>query len=235
MKTIGLIGGMSWESTLLYYQQLNEGIKQHLGGLHSAKIILYSVDFAEIEHYQANGQWDLAAQCLAEAGNRLKLAGADFLVLCTNTMHKVATAIEMETNLPLLHIADATGERIVQYGLKKIGLLGTSFTMEQPFYKDRLTNKFNLDVLTPNLNDRKIIHEIIYNELCLGKINKASKKEYQRVMSSLVQQGAEGIIFGCTEITLLVNEKDTTAKVFDTTAIHAQKAMEIALSIWLSG
>ncbi|MBY6331206.1 amino acid racemase, partial [Providencia rettgeri] len=166
MKTIGLIGGMSWESTLLYYQQLNEGIKQHLGGLHSAKIILYSVDFAEIEHYQANGQWDLAAQCLAEAGNRLKLAGADFLVLCTNTMHKVATAIEMETNLPLLHIADATGERIVQYGLKKIGLLGTSFTMEQPFYKDRLTNKFNLDVLTPNLDDRKIIHEIIYNELC---------------------------------------------------------------------
>ncbi|MDK3006820.1 aspartate/glutamate racemase family protein [Providencia rettgeri] len=235
MKTIGLIGGMSWESTLLYYQQLNEGIKQHLGGLHSAKIILYSVDFAEIEHYQANGQWDLAAQCLAEAGNRLKLAGADFLVLCTNTMHKVATAIEMETNLPLLHIADATGERIVQYGLKKIGLLGTSFTMEQPFYKDRLTNKFNLDVLTPNLNDRKIIHEIIYNELCLGKINQASKKEYQRVMSSLVQQGAEGIIFGCTEITLLVNEKDTTAKVFDTTAIHAQKAVEIALSIWLSG
>ncbi|EKH6499332.1 amino acid racemase, partial [Providencia rettgeri] len=190
-----------------------------------------SVDFAEIEHYQANGQWDLAAQCLAEAGNRLKLAGADFLVLCTNTMHKVATAIEMETNLPLLHIADATGERIVQYGLKKIGLLGTSFTMEQPFYKDRLTNKFNLDVLTPNLNDRKIIHEIIYNELCLGKINQASKKEYQRVMSSLVQQGAEGIIFGCTEITLLVNEKDTTAKVFDTTAIHAQKAVEIALSI----
>ncbi|EJD6537909.1 aspartate/glutamate racemase family protein [Providencia rettgeri] len=231
MKTIGLIGGMSWESTLLYYQQLNEGIKQHLGGLHSAKIILYSVDFAEIEHYQANGQWDLAAQCLAEAGNRLKLAGADFLVLCTNTMHKVATAIEMETNLPLLHIADATGERIVQYGLKKIGLLGTSFTMEQPFYKDRLTNKFNLDVLTPNLNDRKIIHEIIYNELCLGKINQASKKEYQRVMSSLVQQGAEGIIFGCTEITLLVNEKDTTAKVFDTTTIHAQKAVEIALSI----
>ncbi|EMU9001118.1 aspartate/glutamate racemase family protein, partial [Providencia rettgeri] len=219
------------ESTLLYYQQLNEGIKQHLGGLHSAKIILYSVDFAEIEHYQANGQWDLAAQCLAEAGNRLKLAGADFLVLCTNTMHKVATAIEMETNLPLLHIADATGERIVQYGLKKIGLLGTSFTMEQPFYKDRLTNKFNLDVLTPNLDDRKIIHEIIYNELCLGKINQASKKEYQRVMSSLVQQGAEGIIFGCTEITLLVNEKDTTAKVFDTTAIHAQKAVEIALSI----
>ncbi|WP_272670631.1 aspartate/glutamate racemase family protein [Providencia sp. PROV147] len=231
MKTIGLIGGMSWESTLLYYQQLNEGIKQHLGGLHSAKIILYSVDFAEIEHYQANGQWDLAAQCLAEAGNRLKLAGADFLVLCTNTMHKVATAIEMETNLPLLHIADATGERIVQYGLKKIGLLGTSFTMEQPFYKDRLTNKFNLDVLTPNLDERKIIHEIIYNELCLGKINQASKKEYQRVMSSLVQQGAEGIIFGCTEITLLVNEKDTTAKVFDTTAIHAQKAVEIALSI----
>lgn len=231
MKTIGLIGGMSWESTLLYYQQINESIKQKLGGLHSAKIALYSVDFAEIEHYQAKGQWDLAAQCLANAGSRLKLAGADFLVLCTNTMHKVAKEIESEAGLPLLHIADATGERITQAGLKKIGLLGTAFTMEQSFYKDRLINQFELEVLTPNSTDRKIVHDIIYNELCLGNITEPSKKEYQRIMASLVQQGAEGIILGCTEITLLVNANDTTVDVFDTTAIHAEKAVEIALSI----
>ncbi|WP_369311382.1 aspartate/glutamate racemase family protein [Providencia rettgeri] len=231
MKTIGLIGGMSWESTLLYYQQINESVKQHLGGLHSAKIVLYSVDFAEIEQYQAHGQWDLAAHCLADAGKRLKLAGADFLVLCTNTMHKVANEIGSQAQLPLLHIADATGERIVQSGLKRIGLLGTAFTMEQPFYKERLVDQFELEVLTPNSHDRKIIHDIIYNELCLGKINNSSKKEYQRIMASLVQQGAEGIILGCTEITLLVGPDDTTAKVFDTTAIHAEKAVEIALSI----
>ncbi len=231
MKTIGLIGGMSWESTLLYYQQINESIKQKLGGLHSAKIALYSVDFAEIEHYQANGQWDLAAQCLADAGSRLKLAGADFLVLCTNTMHKVASDIESEACLPLLHIADATGERITQAGLKKIGLLGTAFTMAQSFYKDRLINQFELEVLTPNSADRKIVHDIIYNELCLGKVTESSKKEYQRIMASLVQQGAEGIILGCTEITLLVNANDTTVDVFDTTAIHAEKAVEMALSI----
>lgn len=231
MKTIGLIGGMSWESTLLYYQQINESIKQNLGGLHSAKIVLYSVDFAEIEHYQTHGQWDLAAQCLVDAGKRLKLAGADFLVLCTNTMHKVANEIESHAHLPLLHIADATGERIVQEGLKKIGLLGTAFTMEQSFYKDRLANLYGLDVLTPNSEDRKIVHDIIYNELCLGKVLPSSKKEYQRIMSYLVQQGAEGIILGCTEITLLVGLNDTTVKVFDTTAIHAEKAVEIALSI----
>ncbi|QXX84463.1 aspartate/glutamate racemase family protein [Providencia sp. R33] len=231
MKTIGLIGGMSWESTLLYYQQINESIKQNLGGLHSAKISLYSVDFAEIEHYQAHDQWDLAAQCLADAGKRLKLAGADFLVLCTNTMHKVANEIETHAQLPLLHIADATGERIIQAGLKKIGLLGTAFTMEQSFYKDRLVEQYGLDVLIPNSDDRKIIHDIIYNELCLGKIHNSSQKEYQRIMASLVQQGAEGIILGCTEITLLVGSNDTTVKVFDTTAIHAEKAVELALSI----
>lgn len=230
MKTIGLIGGMSWESTLLYYQQLNEGVKQQLGGLHSAKIVLYSVDFAEIEQYQSNGQWDLAAQCLADAGERLKLAGADFLVLCTNTMHKVAPLIESQAGLPLLHIADATGERITQSNIKTIGLLGTAFTMEQPFYKQRLIDKFNLDVLVPSAQDRKIVHDIIYNELCLGKINKESKKEYQRIMASLVEKGAEGIILGCTEITLLVNQYDTTVNIFDTTAIHAQKTIEVALS-----
>lgn len=231
MKTIGLIGGMSWESTLLYYQQINESIKQNLGGLHSAKIALYSVDFAEIEHYQSHDQWDLAAQCLADAGKRLKLAGADFLVLCTNTMHKVANEIETHAQLPLLHIADATGERIIQAGFKKIGLLGTAFTMEQSFYKDRLMEQYGLDVLIPNSDDRKIVHDIIYNELCLGKIQNSSQKEYQRIMASLVQQGAEGIILGCTEITLLVGSNDTTVKIFDTTAIHAEKAVEIALSI----
>ncbi|MEQ5571363.1 aspartate/glutamate racemase family protein [Providencia huaxiensis] len=231
MKTIGLIGGMSWESTLLYYQQLNEGIKQQLGGLHSAKIVLYSVDFAEIEQYQSSGQWDLAARCLADAGDRLKLAGADFLVLCTNTMHKVAPRIESQTGLPLLHIADATGEHIIQSGIKKIGLLGTAFTMEQPFYKQRLIDNFNLNVLIPSEKDRKIVHDIIYNELCLGKINDESRKEYQRIMASLVESGAEGIILGCTEITLLVNQNDTTVEIFDTTAIHAQKAVELALSV----
>lgn len=230
MKTIGLIGGMSWESTLLYYQQVNEGIKKQLGGLHSAKVVIYSVDFAEIEQYQSKGQWDLAAQCLADAGNRLKLAGADFLVLCTNTMHKVAAQIESHTGIPLLHIADATGELIARSGLKKIGLLGTAFTMEQSFYKQRLTDKFDLNVLIPNDQDRKIIHDIIYDELCLGKIKETSKKEYQRIMASLVEQGAEGIILGCTEITLLINQQDTTAKIFDTTAIHAQKAVDLALS-----
>ncbi|MDD9340616.1 MAG: aspartate/glutamate racemase family protein [Providencia heimbachae] len=231
MKTIGLIGGMSWESTQLYYQQINEGIKKYLGGLHSARIILYSVDFAEIEQFQSNDQWDLAAKYLVNAGMSIKLAGADFLVLCTNTMHKVADEIESQTQLPLLHIADATGEKIVNTGFKKVGLLGTAFTMEQPFYKERLSDKFGLTVITPNAEDRKIIHNVIYQELCLGQINENSKKEYKRIMTNLVQQGAEGIILGCTEITLLVGERDTSVHIFDTTAIHAQKAVEIALNI----
>ncbi|MEY0301614.1 aspartate/glutamate racemase family protein [Providencia manganoxydans] len=230
MKTIGLIGGMSWESTLLYYKQLNEGVKQQLGGLHSAKIALYSVDFAEIEHLQAAGQWQLAGQLLAQAGKNIEQAGADFIVLCTNTMHKVAEQIENNTNIPLLHIADATGEHIVAAGIKTIGLLGTAFTMEQSFYKNRLQEKYNLSVLTPSDEDRKIIHDIIYQELCLGKINNHSKKQYQRIMASLVEQGAEGIILGCTEITLLVDQSDTSVPLFDTTALHASKAVDIALN-----
>ncbi|MEQ5125178.1 aspartate/glutamate racemase family protein [Providencia zhijiangensis] len=229
MKTIGLIGGMSWESTQLYYQQINEGIKQKLGGLHSAKIVLYSVDFAEVEYFQSHGQWDLAADHLAKAGMRLQAAGADFLVLCTNTMHKVAPQIEEKSNLPLLHIADTTGEQIIQSGITTIGLLGTAFTMEQAFYKDRLIDKFNLRVVTPNEADRKIVHDIIYNELCLGVISETSRTEYRRIMKSLVEQGAEGIILGCTEITLLVNDDDTSVPVFDTTAIHAQSAVKYAL------
>ena len=229
MKTIGLIGGMSWESTQLYYQQINEGIKQQLGGLHSAKIVLYSVDFAEVEHFQSHGQWDLAGDHLANAGASLKAAGADFLVLCTNTMHKVAPQIEEKSKLPFLHIADATGEKITQSGIKTIGLLGTAFTMEQAFYKDRLTDKFNLRVITPNEADRKIVHDIIYHELCLGIISDTSRTEYQRIMKTLVEHGAEGVILGCTEITLLVNAGDTSVPVFDTTAIHAQCAVEYAL------
>lgn len=229
MKTIGLIGGMSWESTQLYYQQINEGIKQKLGGLHSAKIVLYSVDFAEVEYFQSHGQWDLAADHLVKAGMSLQAAGADFLVLCTNTMHKVAPQIEEKSHLPLLHIADATGEQIVQSGITIIGLLGTAFTMEQAFYKDRLIDKFNLRVVTPNEADRKIVHDIIYNELCLGVISETSRTEYQRIMKSLVEQGAEGIILGCTEITLLVNDNDTSVPIFDTTAIHAQSAVKYAL------
>lgn len=229
MKTIGLIGGMSWESTQLYYQQINEGIKQKLGGLHSAKVVLYSVDFAEVEYFQSHGQWDLAADHLAKAGMRLQAAGADFLVLCTNTMHKVAPQIEEKSNLPLLHIADTTGEQIIQSGITTIGLLGTAFTMEQAFYKDRLIDKFNLRVVTPNEADRKIVHDIIYNELCLGVISETSRTEYRRIMKSLVEQGAEGIILGCTEITLLVNDDDTSVPVFDTTAIHAQSAVKYAL------
>ncbi|EKT62534.1 aspartate/glutamate racemase family protein [Providencia burhodogranariea] len=230
MKTIGLIGGMSWESTLLYYKQINEGIKQQLGGLHSAKIALYSVDFAEIERMQSLGQWDLAGEYLAQAGKNVEQAGANFILLCTNTMHKVAEKIEQNINIPLLHIADATGERIIKSGLKKIGLLGTAFTMEQPFYKNRLSDKYNLSVITPTAEDRKIIHDIIYQELCLGKIDANSKKQYQRIMASLVAQGAEGIILGCTEITLLINEHDTSVPIFDTTALHTQKAIELALN-----
>ncbi len=230
MKTIGLIGGMSWESTLLYYQQLNEGVKRQLGGLHSAKIVLYSVDFAEIEHMQATGQWALAGQHLAQAGKSIESAGADFIVLCTNTMHKVAEYIEESTNIPLLHIADATGENIIESGIKTIGLLGTTFTMEQPFYKQRLQDKYGLTVITPMPEERKIIHDIIYQELCMGEVKDASKKQYQQIMASLVERGAEGIILGCTEITLLVNQDDTSVPIFDTTALHAQKAIELALS-----
>lgn len=230
MKTIGLIGGMSWESTLLYYKQINEGVKRQLGGLHSAKIALYSVDFAEIERMQSLDQWDLAGEYLAQAGKNVEHAGADFILLCTNTMHKVADKIEQRINIPLLHIADATGECIVKSGLKKVGLLGTAFTMEQPFYKNRLCNKYNLSVITPTTEDRKIVHDIIYQELCLGKIDANSKQQYQRIMAYLVAQGAEAIILGCTEITLLVNENDTSVPIFDTTALHSQKAIELALN-----
>lgn len=229
MKTIGMLGGMSWESTIPYYKQINETIKEKLGGLHSAKIILYSVDFHEIEKLQCAGDWDAAGVILAQAARSLELAGADFLVLCTNTMHKLAHVIEAAVAIPLFHIADPTAQAIKNAGYGKIGLLGTRFTMEQDFYRERLHSKHGLQVLVPELADRDIIHQVIYEELCLGKINPVSRQHYRRIMASLKEQGAEAIILGCTEICLLVNQDDAGVPLFDTTAIHASSAAIWAL------
>lgn len=229
MKTIGLIGGMSWESTIPYYRQINQSIKERLGGLHSAKVVLYSVDFHEIERLQHAGDWEAAGQLLAAAARALELAGADFLVLCTNTMHKVAPAIEAAVRIPLFHIADPTAEAIKDAGLSTVGLLGTRFTMEQAFYKDRLRERHGLQVLIPNQADREVIHRVIYEELCLGRVVEESRAEYRRIMADLVDQGAEGIVLGCTEISLLVAQQDSTVPLFDTTTIHARKAAEWAI------
>ncbi|MCU6500400.1 aspartate/glutamate racemase family protein [Rugamonas sp. A1-17] len=230
MKTIGLIGGMSWESTVPYYRQVNETVKAHLGGLHSAKVVLYSVDFHEIERLQHAGDWDAAGAMLAGAARSLRAAGADFLVLCTNTMHKVAPAIEAAVDIPLFHIADPTATAIKQAGHTKVGLLGTRFTMEQAFYKDRLRERHGLDVIVPDQHDRDIVHRVIYEELCLGRIIDASRAEYRRIIAGLVAQGAQAIILGCTEISLLVAPQDADVPLFDTTAIHARQAAEWALA-----
>ncbi|MEJ2100541.1 MAG: aspartate/glutamate racemase family protein [Desulfobacterales bacterium] len=228
MKTIGLLGGMSWESTLGYYRAINEGIKKTLGGLHSAKIAMYSVDFAPIEKLQHTGDWEGTAKILSEAAQRIQAAGADFLLICTNTMHKVAPQIEAAIQIPLLHIADATAEILVNGGIKSVGLLGTAFTMEQEFYKGRLINNYGLQVLVPNEDDRQIVHRIIYQELCLGKIESNSKAEYLRIIDTLAAQGAEAVILGCTEIGMLVDQTDTNVRLLDTTAIHAEKAVQYA-------
>ena len=228
MKTIGLLGGMSWESTLDYYRAINEGIKKTLGGLHSAKIVMYSVDFEPIEKLQHAGDWEGTAKILSEAAQSIQAAGADFLLICTNTMHKVAPEIEAAIQIPLLHIADATAEIIVNEGIEAVGLLGTAFTMEQEFYKGRLINNYDLQVLVPNKDDRRIVHKIIYQELCLGKIEPNSKAEYLRIIDALAAQGAEAVILGCTEIGMLVNQTDTNVRLLDTTAIHAEKAVEYA-------
>ncbi|CNF81719.1 putative aspartate/glutamate racemase [Yersinia bercovieri] len=229
MKILGLIGGMSWESTIPYYRMINQQVKEQLGGLHSAKIILYSVDFHEIEQLQVKGDWQSAAKVLSDAAVSLKLAGAEVVVVCTNTMHKVADDIEAASGLPLLHIADATAAQIKQQGINKIGLLGTRYTMEQDFYRGRLTEKHDIEVITPDSADREVINRIIYEELCLGVINDISRQAYRRIIGKLEQQGVQGIIFGCTEITLLVNAQDASVPVFDTTAIHAKAAAEYAL------
>jgi aspartate racemase len=229
MKTIGLIGGMSWESTALYYRQINEAVKAQLGGLHSAKLVLLSVDFAEIAALQRAGDWLAAGAILAEAARKLQAAGADFLVLATNTMHIVAPAIEAAVGIPLLHVADPTAGAIRQAGFGKVGLIGTRFTMEQSFYKDRLVDMHGLQVLVPDAADRDTVHRIVFEELCLGKITEASRAEYRRVMASLVQQGAECVILGCTEITLLVGAGDATVPLFDTTGLHALAAATLAM------
>lgn len=229
MKTIGLLGGMSWESTVGYYRAINEGVKNSLGGLHSAKIALYSVDFDSIEKLQHEGDWEETARILSEAAQSVESAGADFLLICTNTMHKVAPQIEKSINIPLLHIADATAEVIVQEGIKTVGLLGTAFTMEQDFYKGRLSENYGLNVLVPESEDRKVVHRIIYQELCLGKIESNSKAEYLRIIDFLSNQGAEAVILGCTEIGMLVNQEDTEIRLLNTTEIHAEKAVERAL------
>lgn len=231
MKTIGLIGGMSWESTVSYYRVINETVKEQLGSLHSAKLILYSVDFHEIEELQRKGDWESAGLALANAARSLEAAGASFLVLCTNTMHKVAHYIEAAVAIKLLHIADPTAAEIKRAGHAVVGLLGTRFTMEQAFYKERLLEQHGLQVEVPVIQDRDIIHQIIYEELCLGIVKAESRAEYQRVMQNLASQGAQAIILGCTEISLLVSQQDSPLPLFDTTAIHARVAALEALKL----
>ncbi len=229
MKVIGLIGGMSWESSLEYYRIINEQVKERLGGLHSAKSLMYSVEFDEIEKLQHQGNWKEATKIMVDAAKRLEKGGADFVVLCTNTMHKMAEDIQKNIKIPFLHIADATAEKIVAKKIKKIGLLGTRFTMEEDFYKGRLIEKYGLQVLTPDEKDRQVVHDVIYKELCLGKINKDSKDQFIRIIKKLVAEGSEAVILGCTEISLLVQQKDVKALLFDTTRIHAETAVEYAL------
>ncbi|WP_026673913.1 aspartate/glutamate racemase family protein [Alkalihalobacterium bogoriense] len=229
MKTIGLIGGMSWESSAEYYRMINEETKRRRGGLHSAKCILFSVDFAEMEILQAKGKWEEAGQRLGEAALALEKAGADFIVICTNTMHKVVSQIEAYIKIPVLHIADATAAQIKTRGLRKVGLLGTSYTMEQDFYKSRIID-FGIDIVIPNETEREMIHRIIYEELCLGKITQESKEVYKQVIDTLRMNGAEGIILGCTEIGLLVQEEDSSVPLFNTTSIHTVAAVNKALS-----
>ena len=229
MKTIGLIGGMSWESSIEYYRIINETAKEKLGGLHSAKSLMVTVDFAEIEKLQHEGRWDDAAQILIRCAQDLEHGGADFIVLCTNTMHKVADQIQAGIKIPFLHIADATAEKIKSAGLQKIGLLGTRFTMEQDFYKSRLTEKYGLEVLIPNNAERELVHRVIYDELCLGVVKNDSRNNYKEIMQSLVEQGAQGVILGCTEIELLVKQEDASVPLFPTSRIHAVAAVEYAL------
>jgi len=229
MKTIGLIGGMSWESSLEYYRIINETVKEKLGGFHSAKCLMYSVDFEEVEKLQRQGKWDEATALMIDAAQRVKKGGADFVVICTNTMHKMAEEVQSSINIPLLHLADVTAERIKAQGLKKVGLLGTKFTMEEDFYKGRLIKKHGLEVMIPDDEEREVINNILYNELCMGEIKKISKDKFKKIIDNLVLKGAEGIILGCTEIPLLIDKEDYEIPLFDTTRIHAEEAVEYAL------
>ena len=229
MKTIGLLGGMSWESTVEYYRIINEAVKEKLGGLHSAKCILYSVDFAEIERLQHENRWDQAAQLLIQASRGLEMAGADLLLICTNTMHKLAPEIQQQLAIPLLHIADPTAQKVQSAGVRKVALLGTRFTMEEDFYRGRLESPHGLQVMIPPEADRETIHRVIYDELCLGTTTTASAESYARIIERLVAAGAQGAILGCTEIGLLVKQADYNIPLFDTTRIHAEAAVDFAL------
>lgn len=229
MKTIGLVGGMSWESSVIYYRLINEAVRARLGGLHSAKCLMYSVDFAEIEPLQHAGRWDEAAQRLMAAARHVQDGGADFLLLCTNTMHKIADQLQAGLRIPVLHIADATAEAVQARGLQKLGLLGTKFTMEEEFYRSRLGRKYALEAIVPPAEARETVHRIIFQELCLGRMEPHSKAELIRIMNALARRGAEGIILGCTEIGLLVSDGECSVPLFDTTRIHAEAAVEEAL------
>jgi aspartate racemase len=229
MKTIGLIGGMSWESSLEYYRLINEYVRDKLGGLHSAKVVMVSFDFAEVAALQDEENWDATAGLLTGAARRLEQAGADVLLICTNTMHKVADRVQKNVTVPLLHIADATAKAIKTKGLRKVGLLGTKFTMEQSFYRERLTTKHGLEVIIPDENERRVVNHVIYDELCCGQVTPSSKETFCQIMQHLFANGAEGVILGCTEIDLLVNQQDIQIPVFDTTVIHATAAARFAL------
>ncbi|MCK7596484.1 aspartate/glutamate racemase family protein [Microbulbifer sp. CAU 1566] len=230
MKTIGLLGGMSWESTTSYYKAINERVKAQLGGLHSAKICLYSVDFAEIEQLQHAGDWPATARILAQAAKSVEQGGADFLMICTNTMHKVFHEIESQISIPILHIADATAQQLVRDKVTTVGLLGTRFTMEQDFYKGRLAENFGIEVITPEPEEQTLVHDVIYQELCQGLIKSESKTRYLQIIECLHQRGAQAVILGCTEIALLVQQSDTPVQLYDTTEIHAARGVELALS-----
>lgn len=229
MKTIGMIGGMSWESTVEYYRIINEATKERMGGLHSARTLLYSVDFADVEEQQRSGKWDDATRMMVDIARNLESGGADLMIICTNTMHKMAQEVQEAIDIPLLHIADAAGEAVLKQGFQKVGLLGTRFTMEEDFYTGRLRQKYGLEVLVPAPAQRELVHRVIYDELCLGITKQDSRQEYIRIIASLVHQGAEAIILGCTEIGLLIKENDSSVPLFDTTYLHAVAAVDYAL------
>ncbi len=230
MKTIGLLGGMSWESTATYYALINQGIRRQLGGLHSAECIIYSVEFEAIEQLQRKGKWDQAAAILTEAAKKIEAAGADVLLICTNTMHKVAPAVEEAISIPLLHIADATAEALLEQQISNVGLLGTEFTMEEEFYKGRLQKKYGIKVCIPEEEERRIVHRVIFEELCCGIKNDHSREQFVKITQALADRGAQAVILGCTEIALLLRQKDTEVQLFDTTAIHSEKAVLYALA-----
>ena len=229
MKAIGLIGGMSWESSLEYYRLINELVQEKLGGLHSARCILYSVDFAEVEAHLQQGNWDELTNVLIDCAQKLERAGADVIVICTNTMHKMADEIQAALTIPLLHIVDATADKILEHGLRSVGLLGTQMTMEEDFYKKRLQERYDIEVLIPADSERRTIHRVIFDELCRGMLKGDSKERFRAIIENLVKNGAEGVILGCTEIPLLIEQEDIAVPLFDTTTIHAHAAVEYAL------